>query len=223
VATLAVIVAIMLMAPSPPTGVRRESMLESIRYGIAFLARHRILRWIVGVFVVTALLTRPYAQLIPAFIVNTLRGGPQALGWAVAAAGVGGFGGALVTAYFAQGERRSRLWLWSGVIMSGGVLALGFIWSVAFAVPVLFAIGLGTLAFLGATNTLIQTLSPDHVRGRAISVYTMIAIGVVPLGSLVVGSVASVTGMHAAFLGAGGICLVLIVSVYALNRLLRTV
>ena len=221
--TLAVIVALALMAPSLPTGARREPMLESIRYGISFLVNHPILRWIIGVFLVTALLVRPYSQLIPAFIVNTLRGGPQALGWAVAAVGIGGFGGALVTAYFAQGERRSRLWLYAGLIMSGGVLALGFIWSIPLALPVLFAIGCGTLAFLGASNTLIQTLSPDHVRGRAISVYTMIAVGVVPLGSFIVGSIASFIGMHRAFLGAGGICVLLFIAVYAGNKLLRTV
>lgn len=221
--TLAVIVAVLMMASSPPTGARRESMLESIRYGMAFLMHHKILRWIIGVFVVTALLTRPYSQLIPAFIVNTLRGGPQALGWAVAAAGVGGFGGALVTAYFAQNERRSQLWLYAGLVMSGGVFALGFIWSVTLALPALFAIGLGTLAFLGASNTLIQTLSPDHVRGRAISVYTMIAIGVVPGGSLVLGAIASVVGLHVAFAGAGAVCALLIASVYAFNRLVRSV
>ena len=221
--TLAVVAALTLMASSPPTGARREPMLESIRYGIAFIANHKILRWIVGVFVVTALFARPYAQLIPAFIVNTLRGGPQALGWAVAAAGIGGFAGALVTAYFAQSERRSNLWAYSGIVMSGGVFALGFIRSIPLALPALFAIGLGTLSFLGATNTLIQTLSPDHVRGRAISVYTMIAIGVVPGGSLVLGAVASVVGLHAAFLGAGALCVVLIAVVYAANRLIRTV
>lgn len=221
--TLAVVAAVAMMASSPPTGARRESLLESIRYGISFLMHHQILRWIVAVFVVTALLVRPYSQLIPAFIVNTLRGGPQALGWAVAAIGVGGFGGALVTAYFAQNERRSRLWLYSGIVMSAGVSLLGFVWSVPLSIPVLFAIGLGTLAFLGASNTLIQTLSPDHVRGRAISVYTMVAIGVVPLGSLLVGSIASVIGLHRAFLGAGGICTLLIVATYFANKILRSV
>lgn len=221
--TLAVVAAVSFMASSPSTGARREPMLESIRYGIVFLAQHRILRWIFGVFVVTALFTRPYAQMIPAFIVNTLRGGPQALGWAVAAAGVGGFAGALVTAYFAQNERRSKLWAYSGIVMSGGVFVLGLTWSLKWALPALFAIGLGTLAFLGATNTLIQTLSPDHVRGRAISVYTMIAIGVVPGGALVLGAVASVVGLHNAFLGAGSLCVALIAIVYASNRLIRTV
>jgi hypothetical protein len=83
--------------------------------------------------------------------------------------------------------------------------------------------GVGTLTFLGATNTLIQMLAPDAVRGRAIAVYTMVAIGVVPLGSLILGAVASIVGLHVAFAIAGGICLVCIVTAYALNPIIRTV
>lgn len=223
IATLAVVVAVAMMAPSPPSTTRREPMLESIRYGIVFLAHHRILRWIVGVFIVTAICVRPYAQLIPAFVVNTLHGSPQSLGWAFAAIGVGGFAGALITAWTAGHERRSILWVISGTVMSGGVLALSTIWSVRLSLPVLFLIGAGTLAFLGACNTLIQTLSPDDVRGRAISVYTMIAIGVVPGGALVVGAVASLTGLHIAFAIAGGLCITLIATIYATIPIIRTV
>lgn len=223
VATLAVVVAIMMMASSPPSGAVREPMLQSIRTGLHFLAKHPILRWIILVFTVTAVFVRPYSQLIPAFVVNTLSGSAQSLGWAVAAVGVGGFGGALITAAFAGRERRSTQWVLAGSLMSAGVLLLGFIWNIGLTIPVFFAIGLGTLAFLGASNTLIQTLSPDDVRGRAISVYTMIAVGVVPGGSLVLGAIASQIGLHTTFQIAGGICLITVISVYLLNSIIRTV
>src|SRR5262249_52773914 len=158
-----------------------------------------ILRWIIMVFTVTALLVRPYSQLIPAFVVNTLHGSAQSLGWAVAAVGVGGFGGAVITAIFAGRERRSTQWVLAGATMSAGVLLLPFIWHVGLSIPVFFLIGLGTLAFLGASNTLVQTLSPDDVRGRAMSVYTMIAVGIVPGGSLILGSIAAIIGLHLTF------------------------
>jgi MFS family permease len=103
------------------------------------------------------------------------------------------------------------------------VLILGLVWTLALALPVLALTGLGTLAFLGASNTLIQTLSPDEVRGRAISVYTMVAIGVVPAGSLVVGAIASATGLHIAFLIAGGVSLAAILGVWLMNPIIRTV
>ena len=106
ISTIAVIVAVLMMRPSPPSTAPREPMLRSMRAGIVFLASHPILRWIAGVFAVIAIFARPYSQLIPAYIVNTLHGDARALGWAVAAAGIGGFGGALITAAFAGRERR---------------------------------------------------------------------------------------------------------------------
>lgn len=223
VATLAVVGAVALMAPSPPSTRRAEPMLASIRVGIVFLVRHRILLWIFLVFLLTAILVRPYSQLMPALIIDTLHGNAASLGWAFSAIGIGGFGGALATAYFAQFERRSILWIAAGGLMTLGVLTLGFVTSLAATLPILFLIGVGTLAFLGASNTLIQMLSPDELRGRAISVYTMIAIGVVPGGSLVVGGFAALVGLHVAFLCAGAVCVVAFLGVWLFVPLIRTV
>jgi MFS family permease len=222
-ATLAVVIAVLMMKPAPPSAKEPEPMLRAMREGIAFLFHHPALRWIVLGQLATAILTRPYSQLIAAFAVNVLHAGARGLGWAVSAIGAGGFGGALVTAYFAQRERRSRLWLQSALLMSAGVLGLAFVPSLPLAIGVLFSIGIGTMAFMGATNTLIQILSPDAVRGRALSVYTMIAIGIVPLGSLVDGAIAAAIGLREMFALAGGACAVLFLAIWLLAPSVRTV
>lgn len=222
-ATLAVVVAVMLMSPSPPSAQHTEPTLQAMQQGIAFIVRHPALRWIVLAQFVTAILTRPYSQLVPAFAVNILHAGPRGLGWAVSAIGMGGFGGALVTAYFAQRERRSRLWLQAGLLMSFGVFVLAFVPSLRLAVAVLFVTGVGTMAMMGATSTLIQILSPDDVRGRALSIYTMIAIGVMPLGSLVDGAIGSIIGLRETFALAGALCVALFLGVWAFAPIVRTV
>jgi MFS family permease len=213
----------MMMRPSLPSSTRYESTLYAMRHGVVFLMRHPALRWIMLSQFVTAILTRPYSQLVPALAVNDLHAGARGLGWAVSAIGIGGFGGALVTAYFAQRERRSRLWLQSALLMSVGVFALAFVPSLAWALPVLFVVGVGTLASLGATNTLIQVLSPDEVRGRALAVYTMIAIGVVPLGSLVDGAIAAFIGLRPTFALAGAICTAMFLVIWFLRPAVRRV
>jgi len=223
VLTLAVVVAVMMMRPSPPSARRREPMFFAMRQGIAFLIGHSILRWIVLAFFVTAIFARPYSQLIPAFTENVLRSGPRGLGWAVSAIGLGGLGGALVTAYAAQRERRSRLWLQAGLLMSGGIAALAFVPTLAIMLPVLFLTGVGTMTLLGATNTLIQMLSPDEVRGRALAVYTMIAIGFVPAGSLVDGAIAALIGLHEMFAFAGALCTLTFLAIWILKPKVRTV
>jgi MFS family permease len=222
VLTLAVIVAVLMMGPSPPAVGRRDPLLQSMQEGIVFIVRHPILRWIVLAFVAAAIFTRPYSQLVPAFVVNVLRAGPHGLGWAMSAIGIGGVAGALVTAQLASRERRSRLWLQSGLVMSCGVALLGIVPNIGIALPVLAVIGLGTMALLGATNTLIQMLSPDDVRGRALSVYTMIAIGVVPAGSLVDGAIAAVVGLHAMFVFAGTFCAALFLAIWFFRPVVRT-
>ena len=206
VLTLAVVAAVLAMRPSPPTVKRREPILHAMRQGVVFIAGHPVLRWIVLAFFVSALLARPYSQLIPAFTENVLHAGAGGLGWAVSAIGLGGFGGALVTAYFAQRERRALLWLQAGLLMSLGIMALSLVPSLSIMVPVLFCTGVGTMTLLGASNTLIQTLSPDAVRGRALAVYTMIAIGFVPAGSLIDGALAALVGLHEMFVIAGALC-----------------
>lgn len=222
-ATLAVVVAVIMMSPSPATVQSPQAPLRAMHQGLAFIIAHPALRWILFGQFVTAILVRPYSQLIAAFAVNVLHAGPRGLGWAVSAIGVGGLGGALVTAYFAGRERRSRLWMQSGLVMSLGVLALAFVPSLRAALGVLFAIGVGTIALMGATNTLIQMLSPDEVRGRALSVYTMIAIGVVPLGSLVDGAIGAVIGLREMFAVAGAVCVALFVATWLFAPAVRTV
>ena len=151
-----------MMRPSPPSVKRREPMLHAMRQGIVFLVGHPVLRWIVLAFFVSAILARPYSQLIPAFTENVLHAGARGLGWAVSAIGLGGFGGALVTAYFAQRERRARLWLQAGLLMSCGIVALALVPSLSVMLPVLFLTGVGTMTLLGASNTLIQTSLPTR-------------------------------------------------------------
>jgi MFS family permease len=223
VATLAVVLAVAMMRPSPPSAARSEPMLEALHAGLRYIVFHPILRWIVGVFLIFAIFARPYSQLIAAYIVNELHGDARDLGWAVAAIGIGAFGGALVTAALGGRERRSTQWVISGVVAAAGIILLSITHAIGPAIPLLFAIGLGTLAFMGATNTLIQTLSPDAVRGRAVAIYTMIALGVVPGGSLVVGAIASVTSLHVAFTLAGTIVLIGVIYAYVSNPLIRTV
>jgi hypothetical protein len=72
------------------------------------------------------------------------------------------------------------------------------------------------MVFLGMANTLMQTRTPNHLRGRAMSVHTMVFMGFMPLGQMLLGSVGAIAGINTAFL-AGGIVVVL-VSVFALVR-----
>lgn len=222
-ATLAVVAALLFMQSPPPSSTAQESLWISIRNGVGFLLSHAILRYVIVFFMISALLVRPYSTVLPAYALNYLNTDAKGLGWAIAATGLGGFGGALVTALFGSRDRRGGLWLASAAAMALSVLALGFVHSLALAIPVLIAIGLATLAFMGMSNILIQTLSPDQVRGRAVSVYSMVALGFVPGGAFIIGGLGSLIGLNRAFLIAGA-ATALFVAWLALSKpIIRTV
>ena len=159
-ATLAVVAAVMMMRPSPPSATRGEPTLHAMRsWHSSFIVRHPALRWIVLAYFVTAILTRPYSQLIPAYAVNVLHAGARGLGWAVSAIGIGGFGGALVTAYFAAARAALEALAAIGTAHVGRRFRAGVRADARRRVAGALCRRRRYACAAGATNTLIQTLS----------------------------------------------------------------
>jgi len=212
---LAVVAALLVIAPQPSDARRRLSMLASIREGLAYIRRDPVLRWVVVLTVTTALFTRPYIQLLPAEA-QFLGVGALELSWLLAASGVGALAGALVTASLGGWRRRGALLL--GSALAHGVLLAVFAEqrSVLGAMVFIGLTSFAVMVFLGMANTLMQTRTPDHLRGRAMSVHTMVFMGFMPLGQMLLGSLGTVAGINTAFL-AGGIVVVLIAG-FALAR-----
>src|SRR5438132_1525660 len=215
---LAVVVALLRMRPVPVVGTSGAvTMLESIREGLAYIRQDVVVKWIVILAATTALFARPYIQLLPAVAHDLLKVGAVELSWMLAASGVGALGGALATS--ALGGLRRR-----GVVLIGSAVAFG-VFLVAFtlqrsllvSLPFLVLLGFSTMVFLGMANGLLQTRAPDHLRGRVMSVYTMVFMGLMPLGSMVMGSIGSVAGT-ASGLFAGGVACTL-VALFAVARI----
>jgi MFS family permease len=208
VLTLAVVAALVFMQPVPASSTQRDSVWASIRDGVAFLAGHPVLRWVVLLLIVNALLVRPYNFLLPAYAAHILYTDARGLGALMAASGVGAICGAITIAAFVP-RRRSALWALSALIVALGAIGLGCTASMPIALVVLGVMGLSTLTFLGSSNILLQTLAPDDMRGRAISVYSMIVLGFVPGGTLLLGAIASLLNLREALVIGGvasGVC-----------------
>lgn len=222
VTTLAVIVALVFMAPSAPSSTAREGVFASILAGVRFLFGHGVLRQVVLLLLVTCLLVRPFQQLLPAYAAHVVFVDARGLGVLLAATGIGAIAGALVTAIVGS-RRRGAVWFASAVVQSLGFMVLGFVHVYAIAIAVLVLIAMAVLSFAGSSNVMIQMLSPDDMRGRAISVFSMIMLGGVPAGSLLLGSVASLIGLSYAMIGGGALSLVIAISIYASDPQLRRI
>ncbi len=107
--------------------------------------------------------------------------------------------------------------------MALGAIGLGSTASMPIALAVLGAMGVGTLTFLGSSNIMLQTLAPDDMRGRVISIYSMIVLGFVPGGTLLLGSLASLLSLREALIAGGAVAALCTLWTYAAHPRLRAI
>ena len=123
--------------------------------------------------------------------------GPGAieLSWLLAASGAGALVGALLTAAAGGWKRRGALLV--GAAFAHGTLLIffGLQHTVVGAMVFVGLTSLAVMIFMGMANTLMQTRTPDALRGRVMSVQTMVFIGFMPLGQLILGSIGTLIGI----------------------------
>jgi len=205
---LAVIVALLLMSVSEPARQpSRASPLETIVEGFRYVAATRPVRDLLLLIGVTSLFGMPYVVLMPIFADRILHGGPSGLGILMGSSGLG----ALIAALCLAVRRELRgLSLWIACAAGGfGVSLLGFSLSHTFWMSVLLMIpiGLSVIIQMAGSNTLIQAMVPDALRGRVMSVYMMMFMGMAPIGALLSGSIAHTLGAPATVALGGVVCL----------------
>lgn len=201
---LAVIAGLAMMKIDRPRMAIEGSPLENIIEGFKFVAQSgpvRALMLLLGLVSFTAM---PYAVLMPLFADKILHGGAQALGLLMGCSGLGALGGALT---LAMRKTLKGLSVWVAASCAGfGVALLAFsssrtLWlSAALLVPTGFCM----MIQMASSNTLIQSMVPDRLRGRVMSVYAMTFMGMAPLGALLAGSLAHKLGAPMT-VGIGGV------------------
>jgi MFS family permease len=217
-----VVVALIFMKPSGAASKARTSFRVAILEAVRFIYGHSALRWVFLMLIVTALSVRSYTFLLPAYAVHEIHTDARGLGGLMASAGIGAVAGALMIAAVNM-RKRGLIWFISGMIASLGVAALGFTDSLLVAALILGIVGLGTQSFVGSSNVLVQTLAPDEMRGRVISIYSMIVLGLVPGGALLIGSLARFTDLRTVFVWAGIVCAITAIWTFCAHPKLRAI
>jgi MFS family permease len=170
------------------------SPIEKLREGFRF-TRHTVpIRALLLLAGLVSFMTLPFSVLMPIFADRILHGGASAYGTLMGAVGVGALFGALVLAV--RQELRGL-----GTIVAYSAIGLGAS-LILFSASRLYWVSLVALALSGfammmqfaATNTLIQVMVPDRLRGRVMSIYSMMFLGMTPLGSLLAGAIAAHMG-----------------------------
>jgi predicted MFS family arabinose efflux permease len=146
----------------------------------------------------------PFLTLLPVMARQVLGRGAQEYGWMMSAVGGGALVGALTLATFLPRLHKGRVLGAASTVLGLAVAALGLVRSLPAVLVVLVVAGAAMITTTALTNTLLQLLAPEWLRGRVISVYTFAFIGMAPFGALLGGMVAEGLGVAVA-LGTGGL------------------
>jgi MFS family permease len=189
--------------PVKQPGTPLEDVIEGFRFVIGSPPIHYLMI-LLGILSLTGM---PITVLMPIFADRILHGGARGLGVLMGASGIGALAGALLLA-----SRQSVKGLGRWVAISAGAFGISLI---VFAVSrsywlscaLLLPVGFAMMLEMGSSNTLIHTMSPDHLRGRVMSVYSMMFMGMAPIGALIAGVAAGRWGAPATVAGGGIVCM----------------
>jgi MFS family permease len=192
---IAVIIGLLMMRLPPPAyRASAASPLAHLIEGFRFVRRTGPIRALLLLLGLVSLVGMPYTVLMPIFADKILHGGARGLGILMGATGVGALLGALTLAS-RTGVRGLGRWVAFSCAGFGFFLVL-FSWSRHFwlSVALLLPVGFSMMLEMSSSNTLIQAMVPDHLRGRVMAVYSMMFMGMAPFGALLGGALADRLG-----------------------------
>ncbi len=186
---------------------------ELLRQGFAFIRQSPVLSAMLLNLAIFSVAGSPYLTLLPVLTVERLSSGPVGLGWLISASGAGA-----IVASLALASKQSTSGLpaasFAATAVAGvALVVLGFSRSFALSLVMLLLIGAGYVLMLAGTQTMMQSLASESMRGRVMSFYSLVFLGVPPLGSLAAGFAAE--RLHASMTVAlgGGLCALAAVAV----------
>jgi MFS family permease len=182
---IAVITGLLLMeVPPKPRAAATRSAWRDTMAGFAFVARTAPVKALLVLLGVVSFAGMPYSVLMPVFAESILHGGARGLGLLMGASGLGALGGAL-SLVRRGGVRGLGRWV-ATASASFGVALVAFSLSRSFWLSALLLIPVGgsMMVQMASSNTLIQAMVPDALRGRVMAVYSMMFMGMAPFGAL---------------------------------------
>lgn len=208
VSYLAVICGILLMKITPVIRQRKGSTLSNIAEGFSFVAKTAPIRGLLLLLGLISLMGMPYAVLMPIFADKILGGGSDTLGYLMGASGIGALAAALILASRTEVFGLGRWVSYASAGLGLSLILFSFSTNFWLSLILLIPVGFSMMLQMSSSNTLIQAMIPDELRGRVMSVYSMMFMGMAPLGALWAGTLAGMIGAPLTVAIGGGVCLV---------------
>lgn len=179
---------VLLQMPSISTPTRQnEPLLASLREGSSYLLANKTVLKLLLLIGVWSLFVGQFDVLLPVLADKTFGVREKGYGFLVASIGLGAVLGAVFAATLETKRRRGLQVMLGSSIAVLGLIMTSFVKSFTLALLSLSLVGFGMVMQNATSNTLVQTLTPDELRGRVMGVYSLVSTGLAPLGSLFYG------------------------------------
>lgn len=201
--SFAALIAGLLRMRVPPTPRAQGSVGHVFREGLRYAWNDYAIRTVLLMLTLLNLTASAYAVLLPIFAKEVFAGDARTLGLLWGAAGCGAFASTLFLAARKSLPAVVR-GVAGGVVMSAAaLLVFPLTTRLEVALPAMAALGFGISVCNVGVNTILQSLTPDRLRGRVISLFTAARFGFDAVGGLIAGFVAAAFGAPATLVGEG--------------------
>ena len=201
-------------------GVQATSVEEDLREGLRYVAQTPLVWLVVVLVALVGTFGMNLNVLVPVLARDVLKVGASGFGVLASAAGAGSLVAALLLAYLAETPQPAALLVAAAGLGVTEVL-LGNVRHFDLALGLLAASGFTMIFFTTLANTILQTTTPDALRGRVMSVYSTVFAGTTPIGSLIIGGLAQAYGVGTGFVVGGAISIAAAVVVGLLGITVR--
>ncbi len=175
-------------------GAAGQGLLRELAAGAGYAYGFLPARCALLLLTAASLTVGSYVALMPWFAAEAFHGDSRTLGVLISAAGVGAVTGMVYLALRSGIRGLFGLLAWTVGVAGAALFVFSFSRSLWLALPALYFVGLGLMLTAASTNTVLQTIVPDELRGRVASLYVMSFIGMAPLGALAAGWLAERLG-----------------------------
>jgi MFS family permease len=182
-------------------------LVDELTAGFRYVTGFVPIRTVLLLLALVSTMGMPYTVLMPAVAAKLLHGGPHTLGWLMTASGVGALAGAFFLAARPSVLGLGRVIATASGLFGAALVALGASRALWLSLLIMPLIGAGFMVSLAASNTIVQTLTEEHLRGRVMAFYTMAFLGTAPLGSLMAGVLADRIGEPMTIAAGGVACM----------------
>ena len=193
------------VATKPPRE-QNTRVVEELRAGFLYVAGSVPMRSALFLLALVATMGMPYTVLMPAIASGVLHGGAHTLGFLMTASGLGALAGALYLASRNSVLGLGRAMVVATIAFGAGLVAFSLSHVTWLSLLLLPIVGGGMMVETASTNTILQTIVEERMRGRVMSFYTMAFLGTAPLGSLIAGVAADRIGAPRTILLGGLAC-----------------